>query len=74
MQTLTALTGKGYTDWDVVTTADEGNLFQRRILITRSRRQSMLKKDKNGILFATLGVMGLLSLAGFSQRKKKSDR
>lgn len=74
MQTLTALTGKGYTDWDVVTNSDEEKFIPTDNSYNTLASTVNVKKRQNGILYATLGVMGLLSLAGFSQRRKKSDR
>jgi len=74
MKTLISLTGKGYTDWDLVSSADE----EKSIPVEDSYRDVALEKNKtgkreSGILYATLGVMGLLSLAGIRQRRKKID-
>jgi hypothetical protein len=72
MEMLTYLTGKGYSDWDVVSNdPEEKNIPAEASYasITPSLQQTP-KKDK-GILFATIGVMGLITLAGFGTKKKQ---
>jgi len=72
LKMLTYLTGKNYDDWDVVTNnKEEKNLpadFSYRSIA------STIKFDKkdNRPLFATLGVIGLIALFGFKQRRIKS--
>jgi hypothetical protein len=73
MEMLTWLTGKGYGDWDMVAGAKEeefipvGDSYARIAAATATAP----KRDK-GVLFATLGVVGLLALAGFGRRKERS--
>jgi len=66
---LTQLTGKGYDDWDLVmndekTIPAEASYKQMATLKTRE------PKNYNGLLFATISVMGLVSLVGFGRRGK----
>ena len=75
MEMLTYLTGKGYSDWDVVSNdPEEKNIPAEASYasITPSSQQTP-KKDK-GILFATIGVMGLITLAGFGTKKKQTKQ
>src|SRR6187200_1997804 len=70
---LTYLTGKGYSDWDVVSEQPEEKYVPKEASYTSiaSSLQNKPKKDK-GILVATLSVVGLLSLAGFRRKKENS--
>jgi hypothetical protein len=70
MEELTRLTGKGYNDWDMVTNADEEKSVPvEDSYATLAGRMGNGQKRDQGILFATLGVACLISLAGFSRRK-----
>ncbi|HMH21894.1 MAG TPA: DUF2330 domain-containing protein [Puia sp.] len=65
LEMLTLLTGKGYTDWDQVAMSDE----EKRVPADSSYRAvaSEIGKgrgDRSSLLFATLGLAGLLSIAG----------
>ncbi|HET6767269.1 MAG TPA: DUF2330 domain-containing protein [Chitinophagaceae bacterium] len=72
LEMLTYLTGKDYSDWDVVAEQAE----EKYVLADASYAsiapsvENRPKKDK-GILVATLGVVGLISLAGFRRKSKK---
>src|SRR6187401_475046 len=70
---LTYLTGKGYSDWDVVSEQPEEKYVPKEASYASIAPllQNKSKKDK-GILVATLSVVGLLSLAGFSRKKEIS--
>lgn len=65
MEMLTYLTGKGYSDWDVVENdkvpVDESYAVLAKQIKNKSERDQTL-------LFATIGVVGLMSLAGFKRR------
>jgi len=71
MEMLTYLTGKGYSDWDVVMNEPE-----EKFIPADASYASMApdvnngSKRNNGILFSALGVIGLVTLAGFSRKKK----
>jgi len=69
MQNLAALTGKGYSDWDVVTNEEQPVSSDEQI----ASSGMPVKKRDDGILFATLGVMALLSLATIRIRKKEDS-
>ncbi|MBS1597363.1 MAG: DUF2330 domain-containing protein [Bacteroidetes bacterium] len=72
MQQLVSLTGKGYSDWDVVTNNDEEKFIPAENSYNEAAiANNKIEKRQHGILFATLGVMGLISLVGFRQRRKK---
>jgi hypothetical protein len=70
LETLTWLTGRGYNDWDMLVKADEEKSIPAEEAYAMIASDSKKQKKDKGILFATLGVMGLLSLAGLQQRKK----
>jgi len=73
---LTYLTGKGYSDWDVVENNKEEEKFiptEDSYKIVAAETGKIQKKDTK-VLFATLGAMGLISLAGFGQRRNKSGK
>jgi len=72
LKMLRHLTGKSYDDWDVVmNNKEEKNLPAD---ISYSSIASTIKFDKkdNTPLFATLGVIGLIALFGFKQRRIRS--
>ena len=73
LEMLTYLTGKGYSDWDVVSEQPEEKYVPREASYASIATliQNKPKKDK-GILVATVSVIGLISLAGF--RRKKDNR
>ena len=67
---LTYLTGKGYSDWDVVSEQPEEKYVPKEASYASiaPSLQNKPKKDK-GILVATLSVLGLISLAGLRRKK-----
>src|SRR6187549_1295884 len=73
LEMLTYLTGKDYSDWDVVSEQPEEKYVPKDasyasiapLLLNKS------KKDK-GILIATFGIVGLISLAGLRRKKNNS--
>jgi hypothetical protein len=70
LKMLTYLTGKGYSDWDVVMNDKEENIPAE---ISYESLRSTLKppeKDK-GFFLATLGAMGLIAIIGLKQKRKK---
>ncbi|HEX7905682.1 MAG TPA: DUF2330 domain-containing protein [Chitinophagaceae bacterium] len=73
MDMLAYLTGKGYGDWDVVATENEEKFIPTEATYaTVSKEINNKPKRNNMLLFATIGVMGMVSLIGFGQQKNKS--
>ncbi|HXB43843.1 MAG TPA: DUF2330 domain-containing protein [Puia sp.] len=72
LEMLTYLTGKTYSDWDQVASADQGKLIPIESTYARlaSSAKSKSSKKSNTILLATLGTMGLISLVGLSKKRK----
>ena len=72
LEMLTYLTGKDYSDWDVVSEQPEEKYVpaEASYASIAPSIQNKPKKDK-GILIATFSVAGLISLAGFRRRDKK---
>ena len=72
LEMLTYLTGKSYSDWDVVSEQPEEKYVpaDASYASIAPSVQNRPTKDK-GILVATLGVAGLISLAGFRRKSKK---
>jgi len=70
LEMLTYLTGKDYSDWDVVSEQPEEKYVptEASYASIAPLLQNKPKKDK-GILVATLSVMGLVSLAGLRRKK-----
>ncbi len=73
LEMLTYLTGKDYSDWDVVSEQPEEKYVptEASYASIAPLLQSKPKKDK-GILVATLSVVGLISFAGFRRKKEIS--
>lgn len=71
MEMLTYLTGKGYSDWDVVMNEPEEKFIpaEASYASVAPGKNNVPKRD-SGILFATLAVVGLISIAGFGSKKK----
>lgn len=74
MEMLSYLTGKGYSDWDVVANNEEEKYIPAEASYgtMTNLTQKKPQRDKR-ILFATLGVMGVVSLIGFGKRKKQDN-
>jgi hypothetical protein len=73
MEMLTYLTGKNYSDWDVVTEEPEERYIpvEAKYATIAPSINDKPKRDK-GVLYATIGVVGLISLAGFRRKGKNS--
>jgi hypothetical protein len=71
LEMLTYLTGKDYSDWDVVSEQPEEKYVPKDASYASIAPliQNNPKKDK-GILVATLSVVGLVFLAGFRRKEK----
>ncbi len=72
LKMLTYLTGKGYDDWDVVTNTKEEKNIPAEISYGSIASTIRFDKKDNRPLFATLGVIGLIALFGFKQRRTRS--
>jgi len=64
MEMLTYLTGKSYSDWDVVMNEEEKSVPAEAEYVTVSKDINKKPGRDNVLLFATIGVIGLVSLAG----------
>jgi len=72
MEMLTYLTGKSYGDWDVVTEEPEEKYVPNEAkYATIAPSIDDNPKRKPGVLYATIGVIGIIALVGFRQRQKK---
>ena len=66
LEMLTYLTGKDYSDWDVVSEQPEDKYIPSEASYASIAPQVENKPKKdNGILYATIGVTGLFFLVGF---------
>src|SRR5688572_15741755 len=63
MEMLTYLTGKKYEDWDVVSNEEE-QLIPNEASYAAVSKESPPAGRNRTLLFATIGVMGLVTLAG----------
>jgi Na+-translocating ferredoxin:NAD+ oxidoreductase RnfD subunit len=74
MEMLTYLTGKNYSDWDVVMNDDEEKYVpvEDSYAAVASLNDMKPKKD-NTLFFATLGLLGLASVISFRQQKRKPN-
>jgi hypothetical protein len=73
LEMLTYLTGKDYSDWDVVSEQPEEKYVPKEASYASIALsiQDEPKRDK-GILIATFSVAGLIFLAGFRRKEKRS--
>jgi hypothetical protein len=72
MEMLTYLTGKNYSDWDVVMNDEEEKFIPAEAsYATVSNDINTRSGRDNGLLFATIGVVGLVSLIGFRRKDSR---
>lgn len=72
LEMLTYLTGKDYSDWDLVSEQPEEKYVPAEASYAAIAPSVDIKPQRNtGVLAATLGVMGLVLLGGFRRRNKK---
>ena len=72
IETLAWLTGKGYSDWDMVSNTEEEKYIPAGYTYPKlSEAAKRGEKSDTRILFAALGVIGAVSLIGLSKHKKK---
>ena len=70
MEMLTYLTGKDYSDWDVVMNNEEERYIPAQASYENLSLTTKVPEKDKGVLFATLGVMGLMIMIGFKQKRK----
>jgi hypothetical protein len=71
LEMLANLTGKGYDDWDLVATVEEEKTVPEVASYKTAALMVNTKEDKNNrILFAAIGVLGLVSLLRINLRKR----
>jgi len=68
MQMLTFLTGKGYSDWDVVIDGEEKSIPAEATYATVTGSIKNNPGQNNNLLFAAIGMVGLISLLGTRKR------
>ncbi len=71
LKMLTYLTGKGYSDWDVVMNDKEEKNIPGEISYENLRSAAIPPQKDNGFFLATLGVMSLIAVIGLKQKRKK---
>lgn len=73
LEMLTYLTGKDYSDWDVVSEQPEEKYVPKDASYASIAPtiENKLKRDK-GVLIATFGVVGLIFLVGFRRKERNS--
>jgi hypothetical protein len=70
MEMLNYLTGKGYSDWDVVMNTDEEKSIPASASYQTASLVAGKKSDRdNTILLAVLGLVGLGSVIGLGKRR-----
>jgi len=70
MEMLTYLTGKSYSDWDVVTTEEDKYIPSEASYTSAVSLMNKKPKRDKVVLFATLSMMGLVSLVAFRKKKQ----
>jgi hypothetical protein len=70
LKMLTYLTGKSYDDWDVVSNDKEDKSIPAEVSYGSIASTINFDKKDNRPLFATLGLIGLIALFGFKQRRR----
>jgi hypothetical protein len=70
MEMLTYLTGKNYSDWDVVMNNEEEKYIPTQISYGNLASTINVPAKDKGVLFAGLGVIGLMVVIGFKQKRK----
>jgi len=69
MEMLTYLTGRSYSDWDVVMNDEEEKSIPVEESYAAVSKDIKHKPERNDtLLFAAVGVIGVVSLAGFGRR------
>jgi hypothetical protein len=72
LQMLTTLTGKNYSNWDVVTNDEDKSLPDEVSYKTANAENAKPGKKGTEILFAALGIMGLVSVIRLRKKEPKN--
>jgi hypothetical protein len=73
LEMLDYLTGKGYNDWDVVSADSEEKYLSDDVSYAASAELSSENGKKNvGVVYASVGLLGLLLFAGIRLRRKEN--
>jgi hypothetical protein len=70
MEMLTYLTGKDYSDWDVVMNNEEEKYIPTQASYETVALTTKVPEKDKGVLFATFGVIGLILVIGFKHKRK----
>jgi len=70
MEMLTYLTGKDYSDWDVVMNDKEEKNIPVEASYGALALTTKLPEKNNGVLYATIGIISLLGAIGFRRRER----
>lgn len=74
IEMLAYLTGKGYSDWDVVENDETEKLIPAEATYATVSKAIDKRPNRNNVLlFAGIGVIGMVSLIGFGQRNNKKN-
>lgn len=71
MEMLTYLTGKDYSDWDLVTNSSEEKYIPLQATYQNLALTTKLPEKNKGALYATLGIIGLMVVIGFRRIERK---
>jgi Na+-translocating ferredoxin:NAD+ oxidoreductase RnfD subunit len=69
LENLNYLTGKGYSDWDVLAENTDDQFIPQEASYGAASLLENKPKRKEGILYATIGVMGIVSIMGFNSKR-----
>jgi hypothetical protein len=69
LENLNYLTGKGYSDWDVLAENTDDQFIPQEASYGAASLLEKKPKRKEGILYATIGVMGIVSIMGFNSKR-----
>jgi hypothetical protein len=69
IEMLTYLTGKDYSDWDVVLDASEKNIPMIASYESVGNSEKQPKEVGKNLVFALVGLAGIISLVGLTRRK-----
>ena len=71
MEELSYLTGKDYSDWDVVMNSEEEKYVPSEVSYQALALTMPPEKKDQGFVLAGLGVLGLVALIGSRQKRNK---
>jgi len=71
MEELSYLTGKDYSDWDVVSNNEEDKYIPSEVSYQALALTMPPEKKDQGLVLAGLGMLGVVALIGFRQKRNK---